>query len=98
MPFILPTPLPVPPRKAKPGPSVPATPPPPSATSLKRAAPDDDGIEVLDGPAAKRARTTGSGTSDVLTSPSKKRRLEEDGLLLLETANERLDDEVIVVD
>lgn len=50
---------------------------------------------MLDGPPApKRARTT----PDVLTSPSKRRRLEEDGVLLLESQDDKLEDEVIVVD
>jgi ubiquitin-like 1-activating enzyme E1 B len=43
-------------------------------------------------PATKRART------DVLASPSKKRRLEEDGLLLLESKDDKIEDEVIMVD
>ena len=86
--LILPDPLPVPPKKVKPSTPAPETPP----TSLKRSAPDDDGIEEITPPAAKRART------DVLASPSKKRRLEEDGLLLLESKDDKIEDEVIMVD
>lgn len=73
---------------------------PPSATppsSRKRGAPEheDDELTVLDGPPApKRARVA----PEALTSPSKRRKLDEDGLVLLEGQDEELEDEVIVIE
>jgi len=84
--FILPSPLPKPPRKLKP-----STPPP---ATLKRSAPDDEVIEA--GPSAKRAKINGATIG--ISSPSKKRRLEEDGLILMENANDKLEDDVIEID
>ncbi|KAH9950844.1 hypothetical protein B0H21DRAFT_863854, partial [Amylocystis lapponica] len=81
--FILPSPLPKPPRKVKP-----ATP------TLKRSAPDDEELE----PSAKRIKTNGTVPSGPSYSPSKKKRLEEDGLLLLDHADEKMDDDVILID
>ncbi|KAF8880664.1 hypothetical protein BD779DRAFT_1548299 [Infundibulicybe gibba] len=89
IPFILPSPLPKPPRKLKP--PVPAVSPP--RTSLKRSLPDDND-ELA--PATKRARP--SDTNNTTNSPSKKRRLEEDGLIVLDGANDILDDDIIVID
>lgn len=86
-PFILPSPLPLPPQKAR------ASTPPP--TTLKRSAPDDEIFEV--GPSTKRAKTNGTTNVDI-TSPSKKRRLDEDGLILMDNANDRLEDDVIEID
>lgn len=94
--FILPTPLPQPPRLAKPLPSpLEQTPPPPS---LKRGLPDDD--TAASGSSAKRPRTNGPASAPAvnMASPSKKRRLEEDGLLLLEKADDKMEDEVIEID
>lgn len=90
-PFVLPSPLPVPPRKA-----LPATPPTGPAPSLKRGAPDEEILELE--PTAKRARTNGAAPPDAIASPSKKRRLDEDGLILMESAGDRLDDDVIEID
>ncbi|KAL0959328.1 hypothetical protein HGRIS_014589 [Hohenbuehelia grisea] len=100
-PFILPDPLPKPARKATPPP--PATPPP--AAGLKRSAPhDDDGIEEVE-PSAKRTKTatdteTPSAPSNPfaapLSSPSKRRRLEEDGLVLMEDKHDKLEDEDVI--
>ncbi|KZP05062.1 hypothetical protein FIBSPDRAFT_967619 [Athelia psychrophila] len=93
--FILPSPLPLPPRKERR-----ATPPPPCdpATSKKRNAPDDDEIIEVE-PSSKRAKTNGNGPSaPALTSPSKKRRLEEDGLLLMDSITDQLRDDVIEID
>lgn len=73
--LILPSPLPIPPRLIK------AVPP-----SLKRSAPDDD--EVLE-PPSKRART--NGAPDAPSSPTKRDKLEEDGIVLI-------DDDVIVIE
>ncbi|KIM86615.1 hypothetical protein PILCRDRAFT_4528 [Piloderma croceum F 1598] len=86
-PFVLPSPLPLPPRKARPS-------TPPSAT-LKRSAPDDEILEI--GPSTKRAKTNDTASIDI-TSPSKKRRLDEDGLILMESANDKLEDDVIEID
>ncbi|KAJ8082447.1 E1 ubiquitin-activating protein uba2 [Marasmius tenuissimus] len=88
-PFILPDPLPRPPRKEKP--SLPPPPSTPPRASLKRSAPDDSDI-VESEPSAKRMK------ADVLASPSKKRRLEEDGLVLMDSATDVLDDNVIEID
>lgn len=88
--FIPPSPLPLPPRRAKP-----ATPPP---TSLKRSAPDDEILELA-GPSVKRAKTNGNESSlPDITSPSKKRRLEEDGLIMMESQDDKLEDDVIEID
>ncbi|THH14856.1 hypothetical protein EW146_g5545 [Bondarzewia mesenterica] len=94
--LILPSPLPEPVKKAKP--PMPSTPPP---ASLKRAAPeDDDGISQQ--PAAKRAKMSNAISNgvpeDKLYSPSKKRMLEDEGLVLLEKEDERMEDDVIEVD
>ena len=88
--FIPPSPLPLPPRKVKPA-------LPPSPTSLKRAAPDD---EVVLASSPKRVKTNGNGngTRGDITSPSKKRRLEEDGLIMMESRDDRLEDDVIEID
>lgn len=84
---MLPYPLPLPPKLGKP-----ATP------SLKRSAPDDDGDIEMTEPPNKRARTNGDGPSvAVPVSPSKKRKLDEDGILLLETKDEQLDDDAVEV-
>jgi ubiquitin-like 1-activating enzyme E1 B len=67
------------------------TPPPP--TAVKRPAPEDG-----EQPSAKRARTNGFAPNAGLASPSKKRKLEEDGLVMLDTASEELRDDVIEID
>ncbi|KAH8109913.1 hypothetical protein DFH11DRAFT_840626 [Phellopilus nigrolimitatus] len=85
-PFILPSPLPLPPQIAKP----PAPTAPPSTPSRKRALDAGDGGE--DGRPAKRTKASGPPNVN-LASPSKRRRLEEDGLLILEDPNEKVDEE-----
>ncbi|TFK67769.1 hypothetical protein BDN72DRAFT_75610 [Pluteus cervinus] len=100
LPFVLPSPLPKPTQKSKPPPPRPVTPPPVRKVSLKRPHPepdDDDIVEV--GPAAKRVKQTGSANCD-LPSPSKRRRLEEDGLVMMDSVQEKLedDDDVIIID
>ncbi|KAG7095068.1 hypothetical protein E1B28_005858 [Marasmius oreades] len=87
-PLILPDPLPRPPRKAKTSLPPPSTPP---RASLKRSAPDDSDIVGVE-PNAKRMK------ADVVASPTKRRRLEEDGLVLLENEKDALDDDVIEID
>jgi ubiquitin-like 1-activating enzyme E1 B len=49
------------------------------------------------GPSVKRTKTNGTTGVDI-TSPSKKRRLDEDGLILMDSANDRLEDDVIEID
>ena len=85
--MILPTTLPKPPFTLRPStPSV--------APSRKRSAPDDDIAEV-DAPSAKRIKTDGA----TVGSPSKRKRLEEEGLVLLESATDRMEDvDVIEID
>ncbi|KAI0658884.1 hypothetical protein C8Q70DRAFT_991217 [Cubamyces menziesii] len=100
--LVLPSPLPAPPHKEKPRVATPTPPPPPVTAGKKRAAPDDD-IEEIDAPSAKRARTTGGavGLGETPFTPSKKRRLEEDGLIMLDNADETIEEEdpdVIVID
>ena len=92
-PFILPSPLPKPPKKQKPAPPRIDGPTTPSRTSRKRSLPnDDDGVIDLE-PTSKRLKPTSSVTlTDTLASPSKKRRLEEDGLVLLEHDDQLMDD------
>ncbi|EIN04677.1 hypothetical protein PUNSTDRAFT_146335 [Punctularia strigosozonata HHB-11173 SS5] len=89
--MILPSPLPSPPAKPKPAAPMPSTPPP--STAVKRPAPDDN-----EEPLPKRARTNGAIPDSVFASPSKKRKLDEDGLVMLDTANEELRDDVIEID
>ncbi|KAF5392394.1 hypothetical protein D9757_001545 [Collybiopsis confluens] len=95
--LILPDPLPRPTKKAKPQIVAPSTPP---RASLKRSAPDDDIVlldhEPMDNgqPAAKKQKLS----QPELSSPSKKRKLEEDGIVLLEGADDKMDDDVIVID
>jgi ubiquitin-like 1-activating enzyme E1 B len=82
----------------------------------KRSAPDeDDEIEALDAPPAmKRARTLPPLENDMIvdkiknsmtigapSSPSKRKLLEEDGLVLMDTPGEKLeeeDDDVVILD
>ncbi|KAH0826391.1 repeat in ubiquitin-activating protein-domain-containing protein [Lanmaoa asiatica] len=87
--LILPSSLPKPPFNPRP-----STPAP--APSRKRSAPDDDATEVE--PLTKRAKTNGASSTQ-LGSPSKKRRLEEDGLVMLDSATDKIDkDDVIEID
>ncbi|KAF8836558.1 hypothetical protein BDN67DRAFT_1014595 [Paxillus ammoniavirescens] len=88
--LLLPASLPRPPYNRRP-----STPIPP-APSRKRSAPDDEVSEVE--PSAKRAKTNGTSLPE-LGSPSKKRRLEEDGLVMLDSAGDKIeDDDVIEID
>ncbi|KAK7055294.1 hypothetical protein R3P38DRAFT_2846239 [Favolaschia claudopus] len=95
-PFILPDPLPRPPRKVKLPPPMPET---PVRLSLKRSAPDDDGgDEIIDlEPTPKRPRTTAASDA-AIKSPSKKRKLDEDGLILMDGIDDKLDDDIIEID
>ncbi|KAI0056334.1 hypothetical protein BV25DRAFT_1872803 [Artomyces pyxidatus] len=88
--FILPAPLPKPAKKTKAAPPRPSTPP----ASLKRPAPADD--DIVEQP-AKRSRT-GVAVDNAMYSPSKKRRLEDDGLVLLESRDEKMEDDIIEID
>lgn len=68
--------------------------------SLKRSLPidvDDDGVIDL-APTPKRMKPTAPSQDNLLTSPSKKRRLEADGLILMDGANDQLVDDVIEID
>ncbi|KAF8185021.1 hypothetical protein K438DRAFT_1723883 [Mycena galopus ATCC 62051] len=100
-PFILPESLPRPPRKVKVPPPMPVT---PLRLSLKRGAPDEAGgdDEIIDlEPTPKRPRTVPAQTAGhetLIKSPSKKRKLDEDGLILMEGKDDRLDDDVIEID
>ncbi|KAJ7182602.1 hypothetical protein C8R43DRAFT_967541 [Mycena crocata] len=98
-PFILPDPLPRPPRKIKAPPPLPET---PVRLPLKRAAPDTDedgGDDIIDlEPTPKRPRIKATGNDEIIKSPSKKRKLDEDGLILMEGKDDRLDDDVIEID
>ena len=62
--------------------------------SKKRTAPDDEDLTEVE-PVPKRIKI--NGVSEV-TSPSKKRRLEKDGLVLLDGADDRMADDVIEID
>ncbi|KAI0317545.1 hypothetical protein OF83DRAFT_1283338 [Amylostereum chailletii] len=86
--MILPSPLPHPAKKPPKPKPVPETPP---RVSLKRSAPDDDEVELAEGP-AKRLKTSGPG------SPNKRRKLEADGLVMLEKQDEEMEDDIIVLD
>ncbi|KAA1477921.1 hypothetical protein DENSPDRAFT_809164 [Dentipellis sp. KUC8613] len=93
--YILPSPLPKPAKKVKRPPPAPSTPPPPASGSLKRSAPVDD--DIVEQPPAKRTKTVETNGTAASYSPSKKRKLDEDGLVMLEQ-DEKMDDDVIVID
>ncbi|KAI0368576.1 hypothetical protein BV20DRAFT_969185 [Pilatotrama ljubarskyi] len=95
--LILPSPLPKPPRREKPRPATPPPAPPPTLAGKKRAAPDDDEIQEVDEPSAKRARTA-ADLGGVPFTPSKKRRLEEDGLIMLDSAGETIEEDPDVIE
>ncbi|KAF9020239.1 hypothetical protein BDZ89DRAFT_1020326 [Hymenopellis radicata] len=82
-PFILPSVLPKPPPAPKKAPVAPET---PVKITRKRPAPAD-GEE----PPSKRARLE-------LNSPSKKQRLEDDGLIVMDGADDMLEDDIIEID
>ncbi|KAI0036331.1 hypothetical protein K488DRAFT_39149, partial [Vararia minispora EC-137] len=87
--FVLPSPMPIParrppkPKEPTPLPAAVRTPP---RHSLKRAAPDDDDVETMQ-PAKKVAKGTLPGT------PSKRRQLEHDGVVVLDAEGEVVDDD-----
>ncbi|EKM53222.1 uncharacterized protein PHACADRAFT_175614 [Phanerochaete carnosa HHB-10118-sp] len=90
--LMLPYPLPRPPRIVKPT----------ETPGLKRAAPDDEEEDdiIVDVPPAKRMRTNPTDTANTLpasvtvpVTPSKKRKLDEDGILLLESKDEVVEDD-----
>ena len=86
--LILPSSLPKPSFHPRPSTPVPAP-------SRKRSAPDDEVDEVE--PLAKRAKTNGVSSSSLeLGSPSKKRRLEEDGLVMLDSATDKIESEDVI--
>jgi len=104
--FILPDPLPKPTRRIKPAVvATPATPPRPVKEKFEE---DENGVIEIDptprrpsrpttvqnGPRVSRKREH----SIVQHSPSKKRRLAEDGLVMLDGANDQMMDDVIVID
>jgi ubiquitin-like 1-activating enzyme E1 B len=63
----------------------------PSTPSRKRALDADEDITGNDlAPPAKRSKATNNTINDKLFSPSKKRRLEEDGLLILDNPKEEI--------
>ncbi|RDX46452.1 hypothetical protein OH76DRAFT_1406967 [Lentinus brumalis] len=89
--LILPSPLPKPPKKVKPRAPTPSTP----VSSKKRRLPDD--IEEIETPAAKRSRIA-ADTGAAPFTPSKKRRLEEDGLIMLDNAEEKVEEDPDVIE
>ncbi|KAH9006577.1 hypothetical protein EDB86DRAFT_2874952 [Lactarius hatsudake] len=87
--MILPDPLPKPNQRAKPAISRPLTPPETPLGAQKRPAPDDlDGTQP-----AKRARIASTSNH----SPGTSRRLEEDGLVLLD-GDGPMDEDIVVID
>ncbi|KAF5353893.1 hypothetical protein D9756_007116 [Leucocoprinus leucothites] len=109
-PFILPDPLPQPPRRVKPKlPVAPETPPRPTVAK-DNFVEDENGVIEID-PTPRRPsrptvthiqtdrRVSRKRTHSVgQQSPSKKRRLDEDGLVMLDGENDRMMDDVIVID
>ncbi|KAI0634914.1 hypothetical protein C8Q77DRAFT_1104728 [Trametes polyzona] len=96
--LILPSPLPTPPRREKPPrPATPPPAPPPVVAGKKRAAPDDE-IEEIDAPSAKRSRIDAGPTDGASFTPNKKRRLEEDGLIMLDNADEKIEEDPDVIE
>ena len=69
----------------------------PSTPPRKRGA---DEVGAADGRPAKRLKGSDGAPQINMASPSKKQRLEDDGLLLLEDPNEKVDDEpeMIMID
>ncbi|KAF9067624.1 hypothetical protein BDP27DRAFT_1328434 [Rhodocollybia butyracea] len=112
--FILPNPLPTPSKKKKPpAPASPISPPASLKRSAPDADDDDivvlDFEPSANGqPPAKKQKlgtpepVKSSGKTKVkdseISSPSKRRRLENDGLIMMEGVNDRLDDDIIVID
>lgn len=89
--MILPTPLPKPAKRVKPVISQPLSPPSTPLRVQKRPAPDSvDGAQPT-----KRARIANTASSH---SPSTSRRLEEDGLILLDRNGPVEDDIIEVID
>lgn len=73
---------------------LPETPP---AKAMKRPAPDDE--DTLEQQPAKRLKTDTNRKEIELSSPRKKRQLEEDGLIILDGPEEGDDDAgVIIID
>jgi len=92
-PFVLPHPLPQPPKKVKV--KFPTTPLSSPAKATKRPAPDSE--DIVERQPAKRLKTSPNGPDP--SSPRKERQLEEDGLIVLDDSQEGRDDsDVIVVD
>jgi ubiquitin-like 1-activating enzyme E1 B len=60
----------------------------------------DDGeiIDLAPTPKRPRVNANANGNAIVGPSPSKKRKLEEDGLVLMEGANDELADDIIEID
>jgi ubiquitin-like 1-activating enzyme E1 B len=93
--LLLPYPLPRPPKIINPS----------ETPGLKRAAPDEDDedIEIAE-PPSKRMKMNGTSAASALpasvtvpVTPSKKRKLDEDGILLLESKDEVLEDDAVEV-
>ncbi|KAG9311178.1 hypothetical protein JVU11DRAFT_8248 [Chiua virens] len=84
--LMLPSSLPKPPFHPRPSTPVPVP-------SRKRSAPDDDVAEVA--PLPKRAKTNGPSSTE-FGSPGKKRRLEEDGLVMLDSAADKMESEDVI--
>ncbi|KAG6868585.1 hypothetical protein C0993_000850 [Termitomyces sp. T159_Od127] len=96
-PYILPSPLPQPTRKPK-LPVAEATPATPERTSRKRSLPIDMDSDIIDlAPTPKRLKPDMNCAVKCEGSPSKRRRLDEKGLLLVNGPGELADD-VIVID
>ena len=94
-PFILPHPLPRPPKKVKA--RLPTTPLSSPTKAAKRSAPDDD--DIAEQQPAKRLKTSANGNGADPYTPRKKRQLEEDGLIIVDgPEGDRDDAEVIVID
>jgi ubiquitin-like 1-activating enzyme E1 B len=92
----LPTQLPIPPKKFKvkppSSPSEPVTP----AVSLKRIAPEDD--DIVEQPSKRLKKSTDDGKSEPLASPRKRKLLEEEGIVMLDNLDDRLEYDVIEID
>lgn len=91
--FVLPHPLPQPPKKVKA--KLPTTPLSSPTKPTKRRAPDDD-IIVEEQP-TKRLKTSPNGNGFDPSTPGSKRQLEEDGLIILDDSEDG-DADIIVID
>ncbi|KAG6861181.1 hypothetical protein C0995_002988 [Termitomyces sp. Mi166 len=96
-PYVLPSPLPQPTKKQK-LPSAEPSSATPQHISKKRSLPIDMESDIIDlAPTPKRLKPNPNGAAKGQESPSKRRKLEEEGVILVDGPGELVDD-IIVID